>query len=223
MMEQNKGKLGMGAIDFRYLLLDLYKKLGLHEDEVMVLLMVDQLIREGNEFVQASDLCFKMNYKLEDLDRLLAALLKKDLLRIESSNGRMLTSLSPIKERLYALFQSEVSKQRGNPLSALRAETLGRVREYCERRLNRTISPLEVEAIGSWIDDGYSEDDIKGALELSISSGKKNFKSVDKQLRTMRYRDDVDAEGYSGISGEWGKNIEETIEIAKTKWVDDDD
>ena len=118
-MEQNKGKLGMGAIDFRYLLLDLYKKLGLHEDEVMVLLMVDQLIREGNEFVQASDLCFKMNYKLEDLDRLLATLLKKDLLRIESSNGRMLTSLAPIKERLYALFQSEVSKQRGNPLSAL--------------------------------------------------------------------------------------------------------
>ena len=39
------------AIDFRFLLLESYKKLQIREDELAVIFMIDHLIGQGNPFV----------------------------------------------------------------------------------------------------------------------------------------------------------------------------
>ena len=36
-------------------------------------------------------------------------------------------------------------------------------------------------------------------------------------------REDLESEGKTPIDDEWTKNLEETIRIAKTPWLDDDD
>ncbi len=219
----NGQAVGMEGIDFRYLLLDFYKKLGLSENEAMVILMVDQLIRQGNDFVSQSDLSFKMNLSERELDSLMAGLMQKDMISVESQKGRLRTSLSPVKEKLYGLFQQAIAEKRKTPIAARKAEAVGKVRDYFEKRLNRTLSPLEVDTISAWLDDGYSDEDIKGALESAIAYGRKTFKAVDSFLRTARKRDDIEKEGYTGVNSHWNKDIEHTIEIARTKWVEDDD
>ena len=73
------------------------------------------------------------------------------------------------------------------------------------------------------MDDSYSVKDIKDALEDAIASGKKTAKSIDRILRSNRAREDISKEGYSGVNDQWNKDIEKTIEIAKTKWIVDDD
>ena len=219
----NKNTMNMEGIDFRYLLLDFYKKLGLNENEAMVILMVDQLLRQGNDFISQSDLSFKMNLSERELDTLMAGLMQKDMLSIDSSGGRLKTSLSPIKEKLYGLFQQAIATKRETPVAARKAEAIGKVRDYFEKRLNRTLSPLEVDTIAAWLDDGYSDEDIKGGLESALANGKKTFKAVDSELRAGRKRDDIAKEGYTGVNSRWNKDIERTIEIARTKWVEDDD
>lgn len=219
----NTKPLGMEGIDFRYLLLDFYKKLGLSENEAMVILMVDQLLRQGNDFISQSDLSFKMNLSEKELDGLMAGLMQKDMLAIDSRGGRLKTSLSPIKEKLYGLFQQAIAEKRATPVAARKAEAIGKVRDYFEKRLNRTLSPLEADTIAAWLDDGYSDEDIKGALESAIVAGRKTFKAIDGQLRMSRKRDDIEKEGYTGVNSRWNKDIEHTIEIARTKWVEDDD
>ena len=67
----------MVAVDFHYLLLEQYKKLGISESDLIVLLMVDHLILQGNDLVTADLLSLKMNYKTKDIDNALASLLSR--------------------------------------------------------------------------------------------------------------------------------------------------
>lgn len=214
--------VGLGAIDFRYLLLDLYKQVGINENELVVLLMTDHLLRQGNDLVTADLLSLKMNLKVKEIDAILAGLVKRDLLSYEQKKDKLRTSVEPLKRKLYKLFQLQMAKNNQNLLSADRAEILSRLYSYFEQRLNRTLSPIENQTLSKWLDDAYGEEDIKAALENALAANKRNFKAVDRALRTSRRRDDIDQEGVSAVNDSWDADIARTIEIAKTKWVNDD-
>ena len=74
--------------------------------------------------------------------------------------------------------------------------------------------------IREWVSYGYSDEMIINALKDALNKGKKTLRAVDKILLTYQMRDDLENEGYSPISSEWNKNLEETIKIAKTPWLD---
>jgi len=95
--------------------------------------------------------------------------------------------------------------------------------EVFEKELSRTLSPLEFSIINEWINFGYSDEMIINALKEAISKNKRSLRSVDKILLQWQTRDDMEKEGYSAVSEKWNKDIEQTIKIAKTKWVDDDE
>lgn len=215
--------LTMDAVDFRYLLLENYKRLSIQEKQVIALLMVDHLLRGGNTLITGDLLSLKMNYSSAECDSVLADLVKRGFLSYDAQEGTMRTSLDPLKKRLYALFQADVTHAKASVSSASRSEALSRLYAYYEKRLNRTLSPLETDTIDSWLDDAYSENQIKDALENALASGKRTIKSVDKELRTARKRDDIEKEGYSGVSDTWDKDIQRTIELAKQKWKEDED
>lgn len=209
-------------IDFRHLLLSSYTKMGLSENELVTIFMIDHLTKNGNAFITADLLALKMNLKTKELDSILAALLKKDLISYESTPTGLRTSLEPLRAKLYNQFQAGMEKDKVNLLSAEREGILTRLNTYFEKRLNRTLSPLEMDVIGNWLDDAYEEEEIRNALEDAIAKRRKSFKSIDKILRAGRTRNDIDKEGYSSVNDRWSKDIEHTIEIAKTKWIDDE-
>lgn len=212
------------AVDFRYILLDDYKKLGISEDQMLVVLMVDHLTRQGNAFVTADLLRLKMNYKTDQIDKILSSLVKKGWLAYESDpNGGLRTSLEPLKTKLYKQFEADLAKEAVNLHSATRAESLNRLYAYVEKRFNRTLSPLENEQINAWLDEGFGENEIVDAVEEALGKGRKTFKSVDKAIRSSRKRDDIAKEGYSAVDERWSKTIEESYEIANVKWVDNED
>jgi DNA replication protein len=49
-----------------------------------------------------------------------------------------------------------------------------------EKELGRTLSSFEYEMINKWIENGISEDIIKGALKEAILNDVRNFKYIDK-------------------------------------------
>ncbi len=210
------------TIDFRHILLEHYKKLGIKEDELVVLLIVEHLTRMGNSLITADMVALKTNYKTSQIDKILVNLMNKGYLAYEMADKTMRTSLEPLKKKLYAQFQADLAKDRQNLLSAERAEILNRLYGYFEKRLNRTLAPLESELINSWIDDAYTEDDIKSSLEEGIAKNKRSMKSIDKILRQGRRRSDIGKEGYSGVTDTWNKDIDETIELAKALFHDEE-
>ena len=209
-------------IDFRHLLLSSYTKMGLSENELVTIFMIDHLTKNGNAFITGDLLALKMNLKTKELDSILAALLKKDLISYESTPTGLRTSLEPLRAKLYNQLQAGMEKDKVNLLSAEREGILTRLNTYFEKRLNRTLSPLEMDVIGNWLDDAYEEEESRNALEDAIAKLRKSFKSIDKILRAGRTRNDIDKEGYSSVNDRWSKDIEHTIEIAKTKWIDDE-
>ncbi len=85
----------------------------------------------------------------------------------------------------------------------------GDIYSLFERELGRTLSSFEYEIINRWIEDGVSEDIIKGALKEAILNNVRNFKYIDK------------------IVYEWSKNgvkkqiKEEKEEMFDYDWLDE--
>ena len=206
------------ALDFNYLLLENYKKLNLSENEVSTLLMVDHLINEGNPFVTADLLSLKMTMSIEEIDKVLANLLTRGFIEYNTTNHTTSTSLKPLKDKLLKEFQlglnAEENEKHIDFLTLFKA---------FENLLNRNLSPVEENKIKEWVSFGHSENTILDALKEAIGQGKKSLRSVDKILLKWAAREDIEKEGQSPLSDSWQKNLEETIRIAKTPWLNSDD
>ena len=70
------------AINFSYLLIEFYKKIGLSEEELAVVLIVDHLISQGNKVFNSSSLALNMNYSEKKIDDILAKLYERKLLEV---------------------------------------------------------------------------------------------------------------------------------------------
>ena len=211
------------AIDFRYLLIENYKRLKLDENELATIFIIDHLIGQGNSLITADCLSLKMTMPVKDIDSILAALFKKGMLDYVSEGKKTITTLEPLKKRLYREFQiSFIEEQKVNSSKKIE-EALSNIYGEFQKYLGRTLSPLEISRIREWVSYGYSDEMIINALKESISKGKKSLRSVDKLLLSWAARSDIEEEGHSPLSEHWTKNIEETIKIAKTPWLTDDD
>ena len=209
------------AVDFRFLLLENYKKLKISENELAVIFMIDHLVSQGNPFITADLLSLKMSLDIKEIDTLIADLLTRGFMEYASINGKTVTSLNPLKEKLFSNFAMSVSKENENKKN--REEVLSNIFQSFESSLNRSLQPMEISTIREWVALGYSDETIINALKEALSQGKKTLKSVDKILLSWAKREDIETEGKTPIDDEWSKNLEETIRIAKTPWLDDDD
>lgn len=211
------------GVDFSYILLDNYRNFGMNETELSVVFMIDHLLRQGNDLITSDLLCLKMTLPSHEIDKILSSLVKEGYLAYETTPKGMTTSLSPLRAKLYKAFERSLAKDRQNLLSEQRAGALSRLYTQFEKRLNRVLSPIENQQIGQWLDASYNEEDILNALEEALLQKKRSFKSIDKIIRSGRVREDIAREGMSAVSDNWDADIERTIEIAKAKWVDDED
>lgn len=208
----------MSAVDFRYVLIDSYKRMGLNEDELAVILSIDHLLEQGNTFVTADGLSMKMTFKPEKIDKLMVSLVNKGYLLYDASSGKMRTSLDTLKEKVYQTFQKSLERNQANLMSQERNDRISKLIAFFESKLNRTLSPLENQAIGEWLDSGYQDEEIENALLDSLAQNKKNLRFVDKCLRDKRVASDVAKEGASGVTATWDKDIEKTLDLAKKMW-----
>lgn len=208
------------AIDFRYLLIENYRKLKLNENEVATIFVIDHLISQGNPFITADLLSLKMTLDVKEIDNILAKLITKGMFEYKTVGKNTVATLEPLKQKLYREFQLFLSKEEEEKSSKRIKEELENVYTNYEKLLGRTLSPVEVAKIHEWISYGYSDKTIIDALKEALSKNKKTLRSVDRILLSWSQRDDLQSEGHTPLSEEWDKNLEETIRIAKIPWID---
>lgn len=211
------------AIDVRYILLENYKKMGITENELAVIFMIQHLLDQGNSFITQELLALKMTLPIADIDRVLTNLFSKKLIEYENVNHEMRTTLAPLKAKLYREFELDFLKHREEQLEKGFDAQVQNIYGTFEKELKRTLSPAEFQRIREWISYGYSDDVILDALHEALSENKASIRAVDKILLQRTTREDMQKEGYSAINGRWNQDIEKTIAIASEKWVDMDD
>ena len=210
------------AIDFRYLLIENYRKLKLNENEVATIFVIDHLISQGNPFITSDLLSLKMTLDVKEIDKILAKLITKGMFEYKTVGKNTVATLEPLKQKLYREFQLFLSKEEEEKSSKRIKEELENVYTNYEKLLGRSLSPVEVSKIHEWISYGYSDKTIIDALKEALSKNKKTLRSVDKILLSWSQRDDLQNEGHTPLSEEWDKNLEETIRIAKIPWIKKD-
>ena len=164
------------AIDFRFLLLENYKKLKISENQLAIILMIDHLLSQGNPFITADLLSLKMSLDIKEIDKLMADLLTRGLMEYATLNGKTVTSLNPLKEKLYREFQISVSKENETKNSETISNQLNNVFEKFQNELGRSLSPIEISTIREWVSMGYTDEVIIDALKEAINQGKKSIK-----------------------------------------------
>ena len=210
----------MEALDFRYLLLEYYKKLKINENELATILMIDHLLGQKNTLITPDLLSLKMNLSQKELDKILVSLIDRNLI-VYDIGKKIKISLKPLHKKLYDTFQVALAKEQEISADEAKSASLKNIYEVFEKQLKRPLTPLEFSLIGEWVNDGFDDETIIKALNDCLAKGKKTLKSVDRLLVQWKIRDDMEKEGISNVKEAWDDDIQKTLEIAKAKWIDD--
>ncbi len=209
------------AIDFEYLLIEHYKNLNISENELAVILVLNHLLKQKNDIITAEALSFKMNLEPREIDETLSILVKKSIVDLEIKGTSAKLSLLPLRKKLFNQFKIDILKEE----EAQKEEMLSKMQNVygiLEKELKRTLSPIEISRIQEWFTINYTEKDIENAVKDLIATGKKvTINAVDKKLLAKAKAEELNKEGVTALSDKWSKNMEETIKIAKMKWLDD--
>ena len=194
-------------INWKNLLIANYKSLNLSEDEVMVLLVSDYCLEQGETLITPELLTLKMSMDGKKLSATLTALLNKNLIIYEEKDGKLATSLNGIKRLLI----DEFLKKEGQPEANKNVQNLYNI---YESEFGRPLTYTEIETIKSWLETGFSESQIILALKEAVASKAKNMRYIDKILLNWKQQEERNKEGYTTISEDWRKDMEQSIKIA---------
>ena len=213
------------SLDLKYLLLEHYKKLKITEEELAVILMTEHLINDGNKLITNSLLAIKMNYSEEKIDDINCSLIKKGYLEyVESKTSGLKSSLNPLNKILYKEFEMSVLGTEINE-DKMRKEQIKKLYGKFEATFGRSLAPVELHKIDEWIGhESFTLDEVEFALSEAKINNALNIKYIDKILYNQRKRADIRKEGYSfrGNDSPIDEDVDQVIEILKTKWTSND-
>lgn len=175
---QETGHISVPVILFNY-----YAKLGLNEQEFILILQVKKYKENGNQFPTPTELSDHMSISTSECTSLLRSLIQKGFLMIEESEQDKILfenySLKPLWDKLYTFLMNE-NQRKIQEQNQKEDESLYTI---FENEFGRPLSPFECETLAIWIDqDDYDPVIIKAALREAVMSGKLNFRYIDRIL-----------------------------------------
>jgi DNA replication protein len=207
-------------IDWKTLLLETYRDMSLSEEHVMIILMTDYCLIQGDRLVTADLLSLKMSLDYKKIDQLFAELMNKGLINlVTEEDGIMSTSITSLKELLIDAYVRTYIKDKTKPEKTEKSND--NLIAIFETEFGRPLSYLEIQTIRKWFEEGYQEAQILNALKTATGAKVKNIRYIDKILLEWRQQEERESEGYTTITDKWRKDIEESMKkIADINWVD---
>ena len=136
-------------INFARLLTLNYKKIGLSDDEYLLLSITYELVQTGTKFVNPSDLALLCGFTTTKIDVVYSGLIEKKLISNEfNSSGSIYTSFDGIVKKLLGCLEDEVDVQEAKDKKDKIVEE--DIFKYMQSFFNRPLSPLEYDVIQTW-------------------------------------------------------------------------
>lgn len=173
-----------GSISIPTILLKEYKRIGLKEEEVMLLLqIIHYQEKEQVEFPTSQQLQERMNYSSEEVMFMIEKLVNGGYLKIEvvEENGIHAErySTEPLFHQLVTSFLENEQKSREKQID----QAYQNIFSLFEQEMGRPLSSFECEQLGKWLDeDEYPEELIVAALREAVFCNKVNIRYIDRIL-----------------------------------------
>lgn len=197
--------------DWKLTLVNNYKKMNLNEHELAMIFVVDSLLNQGETFITPDMLSLKMTLPFEEIDNYLTGLIKRCYFSMDKS---FKLSIDNLKNLLATKYQDDIiieEEKEENP----------EVIHLFENEFARALSEAEVNTINDWVRNGNTMEKIKEALNIATIAKAKSIRYIDKILLEWQRKEEYHKHGKSMMSDKWGRNLEETLEIAKINWIED--
>ena len=198
-------------IHFSRLLTLNYKKIGLSDDEYILLCVAYELVQTGTKFVNPSDLALFCNFTTTKIDVVYSGLFSKNYISNEfSSSGSIYTSFDGIVKKLLECLDDEVDNQTAKDRK--RKIVKEDLFAYMEKFFTRPLSPLEFDVIQGWRNKKYDFTLVKAACEIAAQCGNKSKRFNDTIIFEENKKNEIGAEEYQ-------KRQQETIELDNVDWL----
>ncbi|MBA4494452.1 DnaD domain protein [Paenactinomyces guangxiensis] len=173
-----------GSIALPVVLLTEYKRVGLSEQEVMLLIHI-MLFQEKEQkpFPTVSELEERMSCSSDQIVSSLQQLVRGGFLQIEEEVNEYGVrserfSTSPLLQQLVASFVNREETDK-----TVDEEAYSSIFRLFEQEFGRALSPMECELLAQWMDeDGYPVELIEAALREAVFCGKVNIRYIDRIL-----------------------------------------
>lgn len=139
-------------------------------------LMLTYFDNDYSSYLNMEELSNNIGVKIDKAYLIFNSLLSKKLITIETIKdieGRMIERVSLENFYLMILEDKQVIKEEVKKTD---------IYETFEKEFGRTISSMEYEIINAWLEKGYSEELIVGALKEAVYNGVNNLRYIDKIL-----------------------------------------
>ena len=155
-----------------------YKKFNLGLDEFLFLMYLYNL--GDNVLFNPGEFSDKLNVNLTEIMNYVGSLTDKGLIRVEvikNDKGYMeeMIILDDFYNKLSLVIMDDVNESKSD-------SSKSDIFEIIEKEFGRTLSPIEIEIIRTWLDNNFSEDLIKEALKEATFNGVSNLRYIDKIL-----------------------------------------
>ena len=211
-------------LDYRQILIQSYKSLGLTELELIVLLLIESLNKEQSSLIIGEQLSYKMNLSASVIDNIIVSLMDKAFLSYEQENGQLVTSCKKMFERIMSYIEKQIMNKTDIVNDQEFQDNFRVTLQLLEKELKRSLLPLEIQMITSWYDDNVEQEVISSAInECIMKKGKISVKQIDRYITTnLRHKDRV-SEGFTTVDEKTKRDIKKAIDIASYDWVNNDD
>ena len=169
------------TISFTEEIITHYKELNLTETEAIVLIFLFRKLDDQDNILSTSALTKKMTLSEDELSNLVVGLVQKGFIEISMEEGVESFELDGVYEALAAVLNQE------NTTAFIdRQDMLSQIVLYVETTYAKPCAPADLMIINSWLDLGYSYNEIKTAVLDSLKAKKLHLKYADAILANRK-------------------------------------
>lgn len=170
-----------GFVDINKLILDIYPKMNLTEQEVIIVLNLVELYKNNQSSLAVSTLSKKVNMTNETCSDSLSGLLNKGYITLDieytkSGKAKEVFHIDDLINVISKMMNDEVKTQKINESENLIKDII----DMLENSLNKALTPYELDLVLTWVDSGESIDTIRKSLDIAVSKNISNLKYIDK-------------------------------------------
>lgn len=199
-----------------------YKRLGLNEQDLAVIMQLQRFFMVGIELPTPKEIAQFVTFTEVECTNILRKLIQKGYLQIDSYQND--------HEQLTESYNLELLWNKVLHTNETIEESEGTIFVLFEQEFARALSPFEIEMINAWLDeDQFLPSLIKAALREAVLMGKLNFKYIDRILREWKKKGVQTVEQAREIGKEFRKNqtnityqVEKNDRSIYYNWLEED-
>ncbi|MBP3920316.1 MAG: DnaD domain protein [Bacilli bacterium] len=189
-----------------------YKNIGLNSEELIFIIY----LLNSNEIFNPKKISNELTMPLNEVMDMVEKLTTKGILKVE------LKKIGNIRNE-YINLDGLYSKLVFNFLNEEQKEEKTNIYDIFEKEFGRTISPIEYQIIGAWLENGTSEETIILALKEATYNGVSNLRYIDKIIsewnkKGIKTKQDVEK---SRIAHKQKKEPKTNNKILEYDWLND--